>query len=255
MAKSPSNYHDTRESWLRAATNELRPYFEGCDYPLPDKIRFAIGFPSTGRKGNRVGECWHSSTSNDEHFEIFIRADIDDPAEVLGVLVHELIHAVVPIDAKHGKLYRAAAVKLGLQGKMAHAMPGILLQRRLDELAANLGPLPHARLNIERGADNRGPADREKKQGTRMLKAECDIDGHGYVVRVAATHVRNDGPPICPRHKQPMTVDLPEDEAAEPPPQEEKPDNSPKRTRSRRRTETAEQPAEQPTDGERQEAV
>ncbi|MBV8890874.1 MAG: transcription elongation protein SprT [Acidobacteria bacterium] len=255
MAKSPSNYHDSRESWLRAATNELRPYFEGCDYPLPDKIRFAIGFPSTGRKGSRVGECWHSSTSNDEHFEIFIRADIDDPAEVLGVLVHELVHAVIPIDAKHGKLYRAAAVKLGLQGKMAHAMPGILLTKRLDELAANLGPLPHARLNIERGADNRGPADREKKQGTRMLKAECDIDGHGYVVRVAATHVRNDGPPICPRHKQPMTVDLPADEAAEQPAQEEKPETSPRRARSRRRTETAEQPGEQSADGERQEAV
>src|SRR5277367_7132664 len=59
--KSASNYHDTREGWLRAATNELRDYFKRCGYPLPDNIRFAIGFPSTGRKGNRVGECWHSS--------------------------------------------------------------------------------------------------------------------------------------------------------------------------------------------------
>ena len=184
---------------MRAATNELRPYFAGCGYPLPDKIRFAIGCPSTGRKGNRVGECWHSSTSADEHFEIFIRADWAEPGKVLGVLVHELVHAAVPIEARHGKLYRAAALKIGLQGKMVHALPGILLQKRLDELAAALGPLPHARLNIERGADNRGPADRAKKQGTRMLKAECEVDGHGYVVRIAASHVRNDGPPICPK--------------------------------------------------------
>ena len=127
--KSGSNVHDTREGWLRAATNELRPYFDGCSYPLPDKIRFAIGFPSTGRKGNRVGECWHSSTSADEHFEIFIRADLSEPEKVLGVLVHELVHAVVPVDAKHGKKYRDAAVKIGLQGKMVHAMPGILLRR------------------------------------------------------------------------------------------------------------------------------
>lgn len=210
-----SNYHDTREGWLRGATNELRPYFDGCGYPLPDKIRFAIGFPSTGRKGNRVGECWHSSRSVDEHFEIFIRADLSEPVEVLGVLVHELVHAVVPVEAKHGKLYRAAALKIGLQGKMVHAMPGILLQKRLDELAATLGPLPHARLNIERGADNRGPADREKKQTTRMLKAECEVDGHGYVVRVAASHVRKDGPPICPKHREPMTVDLPPEAEAE----------------------------------------
>src|SRR5271154_1583589 len=212
--KSASNYHDTREGWLRAATNELRPFFTRCGFPLPEKIRFAIGFPSTGRKGNRVGECWHSSTSADEHYEIFIRADLDEPPKVLGVLVHELVHAVVPIDAKHGKKYRDVAVKIGLTGKMVHAMPGELLQKRLDDLAVSLGPLPHARLNIERGADNRGPADRPKKQGTRMLKAECEIDGHGYIVRVAASHVRTDGPPICPKHREPMMVDLPEDEEA-----------------------------------------
>jgi hypothetical protein len=212
MAKS--NYHDTRESWLRAATDELRPYFERCGYPLPDRIRFAIAFPSTGRKGNRVGECWHSSTSADAHFEIFIRADQSEPEKVLGVLVHELVHVVVPVEAKHGKLYRAAAVKIGLQGKMVHAMPGELLQKRLDDLAATLGPLPHARLNIERGADNRGPADREKKQKARMLKAECEAEGCPYVVRVAASHVRNLGPPHCPKHGA-MAVDLPADDEAE----------------------------------------
>jgi hypothetical protein len=210
MAKS--NTHDTRESWLRAATDELRPYFMRCGHPLPDKIRFAIGFPSTGRKGNRVGECWHSSTSADEHFEIFIRADLAEPVEVLGVLVHELCHAVVPVDAKHGKKYRDAAVKIGLTGKMVHALPGELLQKRLDDLAATLGPLPHARLNIERGADNRGPADREKKQKNRHLKAECEAEGCGFIVRVAAQQVKDIGPPHCPKHGA-MAVDLPEDEA------------------------------------------
>src|ERR1700730_16482913 len=125
------NTHDTREGWLKAATSELRTHFENSGYPLPEKIRFAIGFPSTGRKGNRVGECWHSSTSADDHFEIFIRADQSDPVEVLGILVHELVHAVLPITAGHGKLYKAAALKIGLEGKMRHAMPGLPLQRNL----------------------------------------------------------------------------------------------------------------------------
>ena len=214
MAKS--NYHDSRESWLRAATDELRPYFQRCGYILPGKIRFAIAFPSTGRKGNRVGECWHSSTSADEHYEIFIRADLAEPEKVLGILVHELVHAVVPVDARHGKHYRAAALKIGLQGKMVHALPGELLQKRLDDLAATLGPLPHARLNIERGADNRGPADREKKQRARMLKAECEVENCCYVVRVAASHVRNIGPPHCPKHGA-MTVDLPDESENEEP--------------------------------------
>jgi hypothetical protein len=163
-----------------------------------------------------VGECWHSSTSADEHFEIFIRADLAEPEKVLGVLVHELVHVVVPVDAKHGKGYRAAALKIGLQGKMVHALPGELLQKRLDDLAATLGPLPHARLNIERGADNREPADREKKQRARMLKAECEVEDCGYVVQVAASHVRNIGPPHCPKHG-PMTVDLPAESEDEEP--------------------------------------
>jgi hypothetical protein len=161
-----------------------------------------------------VGECWHSSTSADEHFEIFLRADLSEPEKVLGVLVHELVLAVVPVEAKHGKHYRAAAVKIGLTGKMVHALPGELLQKRLDDLAATLGPLPHARLNIERGADNRGPADREKKQKARMLKAECEVEGCPYVARVAASHVRNIGPPHCPKHG-PMSVDLPAADEAE----------------------------------------
>ena len=70
------NTHDSRESWLRAGANELRPYFQDCGYPLPDKIRYAIAFTSTGRKSKRYGECWHASSSEDSAYEIFIRADL-----------------------------------------------------------------------------------------------------------------------------------------------------------------------------------
>jgi len=212
--KAATNQHDTRESWLRSASNELRPYFESVGYTLPNNIRFAIAFPSTGRRGARIGECWHSDTSEDGNFEIIIRSDQADPLDVLGVLVHELVHVVVPIDAGHGKPYRDAALKIGLTGKMRQAMPGPLLHDRLKELAAQLGPLPHARLNIDRGRDNKGPADRPKKQGTRMLKAECADESCSFVVRVASTPAREIGPPHCPKHGA-MVVQWPEDEDTE----------------------------------------
>ncbi len=207
MKNSPTgkNAHDTRESWLRSATAGLRPYFESCGFAIPANIRYAIAFPSTGRSGRRVGECWHSSTSEDGNFEIIVRADIADPIEVLGILTHELIHAVLPIDAGHGKLYRDAAIKIGLEGKMRHAMPNQLLRARLAELADSLGTLPHAKLNIDRGRDNR-PADRAKKQRTRLLKAECAGTGCGYTVRITAKWVDDLGAPHCPKHG-PMTVD------------------------------------------------
>src|SRR5271170_2635909 len=177
------NTHDSRESWLRSATAALRSYFESCGFVLPENIRFAIAFPSTGRRGARIGECWHSSASDDGNFEIIVRADIADPVEVLGVLVHELVHVVLPVDAGHGKLYRDAAIRIGLEGKMRQALPNQLLRPRLVELAESLGALPHGRLNIERGRENR-PADQPKKQSARLLKAECGGEACGYTVRI-----------------------------------------------------------------------
>ncbi|MGE0290453.1 MAG: hypothetical protein AB7O50_15205, partial [Pseudolabrys sp.] len=78
MKAPAANRHELRESWLRAAANELRPYFASVGYPLPANIRFAIAFTSTGRNGKGLGECWHSASSEDGHYEIFLRADLAD---------------------------------------------------------------------------------------------------------------------------------------------------------------------------------
>lgn len=211
------NQHDTRESWLRSATRELAAHFREHGYELPGNIRFAIAFTSAGRKGSRVGECWDASISDDNHFEIFIRADLADPAEVLGVLVKELVHTLLPIDAGHGKEFKAAATRLGLTGPMRRARPGPLLQKRLAELAATLGPLPHARLQIERGVNGKLSADRPKKQTARLLKAECPAPGCGYNVRLVAKWAKL-GPPGCPLHG-PMAVTVP------PPPEDDESEN------------------------------
>lgn len=175
MKSPPANRHETREGWLRAATHELRPYFASVGYPLPDNIRFAIAFTSTGRKGSRVGECWHSSNSADQFFEIFIRADLDDPIKVLSVLTKELMHTALPNDVGHGKQFREAAGKIGLTGPMRTAEPNFLLTERLTKLAGDLGALPHARLNINNTPFSAIAVDRPKKQKARMLKAWCGV--------------------------------------------------------------------------------
>ncbi len=210
--------HELREAWLRAAVSELRPHFARARHPLPEHIRTAIAFPSTGRKGQRRGECWHSASSEDGHYEIFIRADLSDPLEILSVLVKELVHTTLPADAGHGKSFKAAALRIGLQGPMRKATPGVLLAERLAEVATALGPLPHARLHISETplvAVAPAPAvalNLPKKQRARMHKAECANEACGYVVRVAAKPVRDIGPPHCPKHGA-MTVSLPPEEA------------------------------------------
>src|ERR1700759_670679 len=131
MKPSANNHHELREGWLRPAADALRPYFASVGYPLPDDIRYAIGFTSTGRRGKRVGECWHSSASGDARYEIFIRADLADPVDVLAVLVKELLHTALPADAGHGKLFREGALKIGLLPPLRTAAPNTLLKAKL----------------------------------------------------------------------------------------------------------------------------
>jgi hypothetical protein len=202
------NMHDTRESWLRSATTELHSYFAAFGYELPKNIRFAIAFTSTGKRGRIAGECWHPSASGDNHYEIIIRADIADPEEVLGVLVHELVHVLLPSTVKHGKEFREIAQRIGLTGKMRQARPSEILKKRLYDLAASLGELPHAKLDFSAASDV------PKKQTSRMFKAECGASC-GYTIRLAAKWARA-GLPVCPidvRHG-PLICRLPESEEA-----------------------------------------
>lgn len=222
-----SNRHDSREAWLKAATKELRPHFEQAGYPLPDRIRFAIALTSSGRNIEaRPGECWHSSVSADDTWEIIIRADKSDPVEVLGILVHELIKTTLPIEAGHGQLYKKAMGPIGLHGPARSAVPTALLTHRLTDIAASLGPLPHASLDIAKGPRPvPRPVGAPKKQKARMRKAECTAtneDGTicGYTVRVASIWA-DLGPPGCPKHG-PMVVEaLKNDEESEIESQEE----------------------------------
>lgn len=181
------NEHDERALWLRAAADALREDFEASDLPLPVNIRF--GFSTKGKGSQKTGECWHSPASADGAYEIFVRADQGNPAEILGILVRELVHAALPVEDSHGKKFKAAAAKIGLVGKMRAAVPGRLLEARLERLLENLGPLPHAALDITWSA-----FDKPKRQIGRMLKATCagGSDEHGkfrecgYTVRLAS---------------------------------------------------------------------
>lgn len=184
------NVHTTRESWLHSATNELRPYFEKFGYNIPDKIRYAIAFTSGGKRGKIPGECWHPSSSADHHFEIILRADLADPIDVLAVLVHELVHTLLPADVKHGKEFRDVALRVGLEGPMRQTYPSPLLKERLQVIATSLGPLPHAKLDFMSGSD------RPKKQGARYIKAECGASC-GYTIRLIPKWAKA-GLPVCP---------------------------------------------------------
>jgi hypothetical protein len=54
-----------REEWLNQVADRMAPWYGDQGYSLP-RFRIAIGFPSTGKRGKRIGELgwsrigrWH----------------------------------------------------------------------------------------------------------------------------------------------------------------------------------------------------
>ena len=192
------------------------PFPRKSAFQLPSRRTASQLRDATAETARWPAECWPAAATDDGFCEIIIRADFDDPLEILGILAHELVHAALP-DAKHGKDFRDAALRIGLEGAMRRAMPGPVLRERLNKLAEALGPLPRARLNFDRVTlGGMAVADRPKKQTTRLLKAECLGPGCGYTVRLAARWIVDCGPPHCPKHGAMQTppVATPEDEDA-----------------------------------------
>ena len=184
--------HETREAWLNQVGAGLAAGpFAAAGAEVPTNWRAAIGFPSTGRKGKRIGECWASAASADGHFEILIRPDVDQPMELAAILAHELIHATVGLAAKHGPKFRRVAVAIGLEGKMTATTHGLAFRAALAPILDAAGPVPHAALGF--GASSAPP-----KQSTRMIKCQCAECG--YVVRTARSWIDDMGAPLCPAH-------------------------------------------------------
>jgi hypothetical protein len=184
----------TREQWLEAAVAELRPLLEEVGAPVPE-VRVSVGWPSskaTSRKNRTIGECWKRQTAADGISQIFLSPTLGGEEQVLGVLVHELIHAWD--DGKSGHKgnvakregFRGKATAIGLTGKMTATTVGEELLPKLTAIAEKIGDYPHSPLS---------PSGKEKVQTTRMLKLECPEDG--YIVRTTAKWL-DMGYPICP---------------------------------------------------------
>lgn len=195
-----------REGWLDKAITLLRPTFDAAAYPLPERVHISVGFPShraLSSKNRVVGQCW-SKVSPDGMPHVFLSPVLINPGDVLGTLVHELIHAY----GIHGhkKDFAEAGSALGLVGKPTHMGAGPDLLQRLNALVeSDLGPYPHPSFDAVAMAKER------KKQTTRLLKAECadpPEDGDTrYVIRVTKVHLDKHGAPYCPCHLKRMAVE------------------------------------------------
>lgn len=179
----------SREEWLGRMVDALRPTFAQHGHPLPERIRVSCGWPSRSAlsgKAKRIGEAWSHRCSADGAHETFLSPVLADPVEVGAVLVHELVHHAVGVEAGHKGKFRTLAVAVGLTGPMRATSAGKALGERLHALAESIGPYPHATLS--------GGAGR-KKQSTRMLKVTCT--DCGCIARMTRQWLDDVGTPTC----------------------------------------------------------
>lgn len=206
LTSNPSLADDTsfkrskasREDWL---TQAATIYAKEINDRLGERVQpFRVSCGYTGRGGTRrLGACWDKDASADGHHEIFITPGLDKSADVLGVLLHQLLHATVGVDVKHGFAFIDLARKLDLQGRGENAIVcgDDLLEFNRTSILATLGAYPHAKLEEEKSG--------VPKQSTRLIKCTCPISG--YVVRTTREWIDRYGPPISPANQKPMVPD------------------------------------------------
>ena len=197
--------HTTREAWLTAAYAGLAPWFVDVGKPITSPVRLAMGFPSSralSLKKRTIGECWSIDASSDGHAEILISPFLDDPMEILGVVAHELGHAVLGGKVGHRAPFAKLMKELGLDGKATATYPGDMFKVHAEPLLETLGQLPHSKLN-----PNARP---KKKDGIRQLKCECGTCG--YIARTTKKWLDLGGPPLCPIDVTTMTCEGFEDD-------------------------------------------
>lgn len=187
--RKPIKSEINREQWLNKANIPIRNWFKEINFPLPAHTRISCGFAGGRGGGKFIGQCWAPEASNDRATEMFVSPVLEDPVTVLATLIHEDVHAAVGLACKHRVAFKRCAVAIGLEGKMTATVAGEALTKRIKGLLKVLPPYPHAALNLAMSP--------VKKQGTRMLKAECRC---GYTVRITRKWLDEVGAPHCPNH-------------------------------------------------------
>lgn len=165
-----------REGYLECAVSELSDYIGKAGYTMP-KIKVSAGWPSTkafSAKARTLGECWHHDMIDQEVSHIFISPYLSDTVKVVGVLVHEIGHAILPQEVKHKKQFKQYMTAVGLTGKATATEPDEVLTSFISLLIDRIGIYPHDSID-------KGP--KMKKQTTRLRLWVCN--GCDLKIRVA----------------------------------------------------------------------
>ena len=158
-----------REYWLRQATQFLFQHMQKCGLSVVP-VRVSCGWPVSGGAGQRtvtIGQCFAPTVCADGVAQIFISPRLSNSVEVLGTLLHELIHASFACRFGHGKEFSQAARRVGLAGPPTATTVGPQLVPLLQLFVNQCGSYPHAAIVLPQ---------KDKKPGSRLRLYECSCD-------------------------------------------------------------------------------
>lgn len=177
MAKEPArpNTHETAETWLHAAAEELKTDFASHGLSYSGRIVHQVAFSSNGKPPRgRVGrrwEYWPELATADGRGLIILLRYTSNPVEILTDQMAAHLAAALGLISKPDKAYREHAARMGLEGSPTGGYrASVLLAKRLNEIAASVGSLPWGALDWSTRPVNKPP-----KQTTRLLKATCTV--------------------------------------------------------------------------------
>lgn len=137
-----------REQWLTESVVALKAaFFEPRTLSFENEIRISTGWCRGSKKA--IGQCWSAEVSAGKFSEIFISPELENSVEVLATVLHEMIHAHLGLDKKHGKEFKSLVKEFGLSGKVTStfAAESSPLFEQLFEIGRKIGQFPHSKLN------------------------------------------------------------------------------------------------------------
>ena len=164
MAK---NLKVNRETWLRAAyaivRKELLPQ-------APVQVAISWSFPSKGgTKSSRrtIGECHYkggSAVKVEGDRVILVSPTLQEPYALIEVLVHEMVHAALPMGSGHRAPFSRLAKSIGLVKPWTATTAGPDLKAKIEGWLKRLPAWPGGYLRIV------------STQKNRQLKAVCSCE-------------------------------------------------------------------------------
>ena len=164
----------SRENYLIQATDIMRKsLFKPKGYKVP-KVELSISWATRGnrnRKGDAktLGQCFPTQMHAGGINQIVITPNYDGSTiqgslDILGTLVHELVHAVDNCVSGHGQAFKNCALAVGLTMPMRSTGETEELKEYLRKnILDKLGLFPHKKVTLNG----------TKKQTTRNIKVEC----------------------------------------------------------------------------------